>query len=490
VTKHDEWLERALQLHERGRLDEAEALYRELLARAPEHAETLHLLGVVQHQRGRYESAIELIGRAIAANGRAARFHNSLGVAYCAVGRFDQAEASYRRALALEPGFVEAMSNLGNVLHRRGDLAGAVALYRRALALEPGNAVFHNNLGTAFADRGEIEEAENSYRRALALSRDYADAHFHLGLVRLLRGDYAAGWREYEWRWRMKSFVTPPREFEQPQWRGEPLDGRRILIHVEQGFGDTLQFVRYVPEVAKRGGRVVLEAPREMMELFAGVDGVAELVRRGPDPPAFAWHCPLMSLPLAFGTELATVPAAVPYIRVDPARAARWRERVAGIGSPKVGVVLAGRRTWKAHYDRALPPEALSLLAGVGSLALVSLQKDPKLEPAAAAVTDLAPELADFADTAAAICALDLVVAADTAAAHLAGALGKPVWILLPHVADWRWLLDRSDSPWYPTARLYRQDRPGDWQKPLERVVAGLRRLAAGDRSVLRPERR
>src|SRR5665213_1627265 len=268
-----EALERALQLHERGRLDEAEALYRRILVHAPDHAETLHLLGALAHQRGQHEAAIALIGKSIARDGRAAVAHNSLGVAYHALARLDEATASYRRALALDPRFAEAWSNLGNTLHQQGDFKGAEDSYRRALAIAPETAEIHNNFGTTLYDQGDFKGAEEHYRQALRLRPDYPDAHFHLAGIHLRRGDFAVGWREYEWRWRMKRFVMPARPFKQPQWHGEPLNGARILIHAEQGFGDSLQFIRYVPLVAERGGKVVLEVPRELLRLFAGIAG-------------------------------------------------------------------------------------------------------------------------------------------------------------------------------------------------------------------------
>lgn len=480
MLTHAEALERALQFHEAGRLDEAEKAYRAILAREPRHAEALHLLGVARHQQGAHESAIRLIGKAITIEGASARFHNSLGIAYRAAGHFDEADASYRTALALDPNFAEAASNLGNVLHQRGNLADAIDCYRRALAIDARRAEFHNNLGTALFDQGDADTAETSFRRALFLNPQYPDAHFHLGLALLQRGAYAEGWREYEWRWSMASFVSPRREFKRPQWRGEPLGGADILIHVEQGFGDVLQFVRYVPLVAERAGKVLLETPKALMRLLTGIDGVAELVPYGQRPSNdFAWHCPIMSLPLAIGTELGTIPATVPYLGVDDLIAGHWRERIGKTPGIKVGCVLASGRVWKAHYQRSLPTTKLFELAGGSGIALFSLQKENPIGSANPyGVIDLAPDLTDFADTAAAIMALDLVVTVDTSVAHLAGALGKPVWIMLPHVADWRWLTARNDSPWYPSARLFRQMTPGDWTPVVAEVVDELRRFA------------
>ncbi len=471
-------LDSAVRLHEAGKLDDAELIYRATLARLPTHPEALHLLGCAQLQRGRYYEAAELIEKAIGIDSRAAQFYNSLGMAQRALNRRDQAEASYRRALEIEPNFAEAIGNLGNVLHHRGDLANAEALQRRAVALEPHQPVFHNNLGTTLYDQGDLAGAEDCFHSALVLDPKYPDAHFHLGLIMLHRGDYQAGWSEYEWRWRMRSFVTPLRNFNVPQWRGEKLNGARVLLHTEQGFGDMIQFARYVPLVARAGGTVVLEAPKELMRLFAGIAGTAEIVERGQPLPPVDYHCSLMSLPISFDTTVATIPASTPYFEIPTDIAEHWRRRLTN-PRHKVGLFAAGRVTWKAHYDRSVPTAVLASLALPG-IAFYSLQKNAPLEVPGTDVTDLTPEFKDFADTAAAILALDLVVTIDSAVAHLAGALGRPVWLLLHAMADWRWLIGRDDSPWYPTMRLFRQQKPGDWAEPIARVTAGLKSLTDG----------
>ena len=477
MTALDQALERALRLHESGRLAEAETIYRQILRAAPDHAETLHLLGALAHQRGRDAEAAELVARAVARKGDMPIFHNTLGIAYRALNRLDEAEAAYRRALALDPNFAEAHGNLGNLLHRKGDLDAAIEYQRRARDLEPGRAEFHSNLGTSLYDRGEFAAAEDCYRRAIALKPDYADAHFHLGVVRLHRGDFAEGWREYEWRWRASTFEQARRDFKQPQWRGEELKGARILLYPEQGFGDTLQFVRYAKLVAARGGRVWLESPPELLRLLSRIAGAERVFAAGTAPADFAWQCPLLSLPFAFGTELTTVPAAIPYLAAEPEAVARWRQRLASRPDLRVGLTWAGRRTHRRDRARSLPPEALAPLAGIQGAAFYALQKEAA-SPLAWA-EDLAPRLGDFADTAAAISALDLVVTADTAVAHLAGALGKPVFILLPWVSDWRWLEARADSPWYPTARLFRQRTPGGWDRVVTEVMQAIGQFRA-----------
>jgi tetratricopeptide (TPR) repeat protein len=465
-------LDRALQLHESGRLGEAEILYRQILGNAPDHAETLHLLGALAHQCGRDVEAAELIVRAIAQKGDVPVFHNSLGIAYRALKRFNEAESSYRRALLLDPDFAEALSNLGNLMHQKGDLDAALKYQRRARDIEPGRAEFHSNLGTSLYDCGDLAAAEDCYRRAISLKPDYADAHFHLGVIRLHRGDFREGWREYEWRWRASTFEHGRRDFKQPQWRGEDLKGAHILLYPEQGFGDTLQFVRYVKQVAASGGRVWLESPPELLRLLTRIEGAERVFANGTAPADFAWQCPLMSLPFAFGTELATVPVAIPYLAAEPEAASWWRQRLAARPGLRVGITWAGRRTHRRDRARSFSPAHLAPLADIKGAAFYSLQKEAATIPAWA--EDLTPGIGDFADTAAAISALDLVVTADTAVAHLAGALGTPVFILLPWISDWRWLEARADSPWYPTARLFRQQIPHDWGGVVTDVVQAI----------------
>lgn len=477
MTTLDQAFERALRLHESGKLDEAETLYRKILQRAPNQAETLHLLGALAHQRGRDDEAVDLVTRAITRKSDMAIFHNTLGIAYRALNRHEQAEVAYRRALAINPNFAEALSNLGNLLQRKGALDAAVEFQSRARDLEPGRAEFHSNLGTSLYDRGELAAAENCYRRALALKPDYADAHFHLGVVRLHRGDFAEGWREYEWRWRASTFEQARRDFKQPQWRGEELKGARILLYSEQGFGDTIQFVRYVKLVAARGGRVWLESPPELLRLFSRIEGAERVFATGTAPADYTWRCPLMSLPYALGTELATVPAEIPYLAADPEATTRWRDRLASCPGLRVGLTWAGRRTHRRDRARSLSPEVLAPLTGIKGAVFHSLQKEGA-SPLAWA-EDLAPSIGDFADTAAAISALDLVVTADTAVAHLAGALGKPVLILLPWVCDWRWFEMRTDSPWYPTARLFRQRTSDSWDGVVTGVVQAIGQFKA-----------
>jgi tetratricopeptide (TPR) repeat protein len=490
----------------------------------PRHAGSLNMLGVIAAQRGNYETAAELITQAIVMDGQEAAFylnlglvrreqgrlgealgcfrtavqlspmhpdsHNNMGVALAELGRQEAAAESYVRALHLNPLYAEAWNNLGNLRRDQGALPMAVVSYRQALAAQPDFADAYNNLGVALAEQGFADDALVAYERALALQPELADARYNRALLKLARGDWEAGWRDYEYRWQTRPMAAGWRAFAQPQWRGEPAAGFTLLIHAEQGFGDALQFMRYVPMVAARGLRVVLEVPAPLVRLVSGLAGVAQVVAQGGALPDFDLHVPMLSLPLAFATRLETIPAAVPYIRVREDRQARWAAKIAGPGV-KVGLVWAGNKRAGmpslAAIDRrrSLNPALLAPLFEVPGIRWVSLQKDG---PAGLPVLDLMGEVRDFADTAALMMGLDLVIAADTAVAHLAGALGRPVWLLNRYDGCWRWLRGRKDSPWYPNMELFTQKRPGDWGGVVSEVVGRLRGFAPYEpRPGLRP---
>ena len=341
------------------------------------------------------------------------------------------------------------------------------------MLLQPGRAELHYNLGSALQRQGLYAEALACYGRALALKPDYAEAHLNRSLALLLTGEFDEGWQEYEWRFAVARY---DRKFDQPLWSGEPLAGASILIHAEQGFGDTLQFVRYIPAVAERGGRVVLEVPESLVRLARTVAGASEVVAAGDPLPGFDCHCPLLSLPRVFKTNLATIPNAVPYLRVPAEASAGWAERIPTTPGPRVGIVWAGT-TVGAIDLRLLQP-----LWEVDGVSWFSLQVGERSGDISSLdgvkIADLSPWLADFAETAAAVCRLDLVISVDTSVAHLAGALGRPTWLLLRYPPEWRWLLEREDSPWYPTARLFRQRKEGDWPCVAREVAAALAQMA------------
>jgi tetratricopeptide (TPR) repeat protein len=438
----------------------------------------------------RPEEALASLDQALAMRPDYAEAWANRGNALRVLDRAQDALASYGRATALRPDFADAFSNQGNLLQDLDRLEDAVASYDHALALRPDHADALANRGVALRVLGRYADALDSYDRALALRPGHALARGNRSLCLLQTGDLARGWVEHEWRWRTARMAAQGQRFAQPPWRGaEDLAGKTILLHAEQGFGDTLQFSRYVAPVAARGARVVLEVARPLARLLASLDGVDTLISGGDRLPPFDLHCPLMSLPLAFGTTLETIPPPV-RLTVAPARVADWQRRLADVPGRRVGLVWAGSADKSHPEGRAIDRRRSTSLAGLAPLAavpcvsFVSLQKG---EPAAQAATpppgmtlwDPTAELNDFADTAALVAALDLVITVDTAVAHLAGSLNRPVWILTQFDQCWRWLLGRTDSPWYPTARLFRQPVLGDWDTVAAEVAAALRAFAA-----------
>jgi Tetratricopeptide repeat/Glycosyltransferase family 9 (heptosyltransferase) len=448
----------AMRLYRMRQLPEAEAICRKILTTEPQNAEVLHLIGMIASTAQHYDVAVAFIRKAIALDDGRASFHAGLGRAYRFLWRLDEAVQSCRRSLAIDPALADAHYELGATLYQQGRVVEAMECCRHAIELEP----------------------------------NHVNAHCKLGTAHMLLGEWAIGWAEYEWRLRGCELHQEPHGLAPRRWRGEPLAGARILIHAETGLGETLQYVRFVPLVAARGGRVVLEVQPELHRLLSGYLATDAVVPRGASIPDCIWHCPLVSLPHVLGTELATVPSKIPYVTVPPGASQVWSTRLGDIGL-RIGLVWAGEPTRK--WDRVRSLRQLSLLAPLGEidgLTLFSLQKGAAAEeasdlPAGLKLVDLSPHLHDFADTAAAIAGLDLVITADTSVVHLAGALGKPIWIMLAHVADWKWLIGREDSPWYPTARLFRQPALGAWDAVIEHITGELRRLVEGDRSVLHP---
>ncbi len=442
---------------------------------------------------------------------------NSLGLAFHGTGDYSEAVRSFETALRATPGAGAIAYNLGNARRELGDIPGAMAAYVKALELGPPVPEMFNNLGLLFQETGDAAHAITAYRSALGLDASFLPAALNLGYISiqerqpalavavlesalghhpehpdvhwllshalLVMGEYARGWKEYEWRWEKMRNATYRRKDASRQWTGEPLAGKRILLYAEQGLGDAIQCARYIPMVAAAGGVVVVECQPELVELMRTVRGVAEVVVRGAEVPACALECPLMSLPGVFGTTLATVPKEVPYMVPDPAKAAVWEawSRDGGAGR-RIGVVWAGNPSHRNDMRRSLPASYLSGLMEAGDVRWISLQKgergDRRLEvPRGVQIEHMGERLHDLADTAALLMQLDLVITVDTAVAHLAGALGRPVWVVLPYAPDWRWLLEGEGTVWYPTARLYRQPAPGNWGAVIARVVADLASL-------------
>lgn len=447
------------------------------LARRPAYAEALNNRGNALAALGRREEALASFDRALALRPDRAPMWSSRGRVLQEAGRVEEALASFESALRLRPGDVDSLCDLGDALQSLGRDADALARFDEALAVDPRSVPALTNRGNVLAALGRHDEALASFRQALALSPEDPEVLWNMGLVLLALGEYASGWPLYEQRWKAPSLKMAPRESDRPRWQGwEVLEGRSVLLHAEQGFGDAIQFIRFAREVAARGAMVTVACAPALQRLFLQADGVRQVMVPGRDPlPDFDFHAPLMSLPQALGTKLVSLPAP-PYLAA-PQAAPRWLERP-GPGL-RVGLAWFGNPEFPQARLKACPAHLLAPVVATPGCRFVSLQ----LGAARADVAELGPgvvdagdELRDFADTAAIVAALDLVITIDTAVAHLAGALSKPVWILLPFAADWRWLVGRDDSPWYPSARLYRQAVPGDWTPVLARVAQDLLR--------------
>lgn len=475
-------LNRGNALTKLGRLDQALTAYDVGLRTRPHYAEAHYNRGNVLKELGQPLEALTSYDAALRDNPDYAEAHSNRGSVLTALGRTNEALAAYDATLSIKPDDAQAHYNRGNVLHVLDRLEEALAAYDTALRLAPDSVETQVNRGNTLAASGRPDAALTAYQTALRTVPDLAVAHYNCGLLHLLSGRFEEGWRGYEYRWQVDGVQGGQRRHtESPMWQGEPAYGRTILLWAEQGFGDAIQFVRYVPLLVGLGWRVVLEVPPPLTRLFAGIAGVS-VVAIGDSLPSFDVQCPLLSLPLLLATRIGTIPAPVPYSALGQDAIASWSSRLPRDGL-RVGVVWQGDRRHRNDKNRSFHPEQFSPLGDVPGVHLVSLQKDAGAEP----LTRLSPdgsiqtlgsdyERGDFLDTAAVIMALDMVIGADTAVMHLAGTLGRPVWVALPSVADWRWMREREDNPWYPTMRLFRQTQPGDWDGVFARIAAELRR--------------
>lgn len=397
-------------------------------------------------------------------------------------GDNDKALGLIARALGVAPNFPEALNNMGNVLSEMGRREDALLSFKEAVAQKPDYTIAHNHLGSTLLGLGRLDEAAAGYEKAIALNPEFAEAHFNLGRLYLLMGRYGEGWKECGWRRQVEEFHHAHRPYPQPVWDGGDPDGKTLFFYPEQGLGDLLQFVRYLPLVAARGGRIILEMPSQMARLFEGFDGAHTLVPSEAPLPDFDCHASLLDLPGIMGTTLENIPAPPSYISADAELTGAWAGRLGPWEDFRVGLVWEGNPDNTENARRSIDPVLLKPLAQIPGVSLYSLQVGRDGEAKAVlgdAITDLAPELKDFAETAAIIRNLDLVVSVDTAVAHLAGALGHQAWTLLSFVPDWRWLLDRDDCPWYPSMRLFRQKTAGDWPSVVKRLAAAIIKEAA-----------
>jgi tetratricopeptide (TPR) repeat protein len=461
----------------------AEALCRRALALSPDYVAAHRLLPELLRERNDVDGAHAAYERLLQLDPGNFIALNNAGLMLRAARRTEEAEAHFARALALKPG--DPTIRFNQLASRRDDtgLEEAIECCRRSLERTPDSSEVLTNLGVTLHFAGHFDEALTCVERAVALEPDNHQAHFNLAAILLLRGDFARGWREYEHRWPVAEVKKP--EFRQPQWEGEDLAGKTILLQSEQGFGDTIQCLRYVPAIAARAGRVLLRTERGLVRLAASVPSNPVILPPDAAMPPFDVWCPLLSLPRIFGTLAHTIPADIPYLHPRAALAERWHRRLADLRGLKVGLVWGGNEKHANDFRRSIPFGMLAPILATAGASFASLQIGPRSADLATlpadTVADLAAELRDFAETAGAIANLDLVIAVDTAVAHAAGAMGRPVWLMLPLCPDWRWLLPWGDaSPWYPTMRLYRQRKLGDWPDVVARVAADLGTLAAG----------
>ncbi|MFN3077509.1 MAG: tetratricopeptide repeat protein [Alphaproteobacteria bacterium] len=517
----------AVERHVAGDTTSAAAIYRQILAVRPAHPETLHNLGLLEMQAGRTTEAEDLFRRSLEARPGYLAAMKSLAAILVGTARGPEAETLYGEILNANPDDHDCLNALGRQRFERNDPEAAVALFERAAALSPTNGEYQTNLGAMCRIVGRFQQSAQALRRAVQIqpasaeswsnlsstlkmlggfdeamacirragrvNPSFAAARWNESLTLLLQGAYEEGWKLYDWRWKTAGFPSPIRQFPQPAWQGEDLSGRRLLVHWEQGFGDTLQFARYLPLLKARGATIIFESQKALLRLFRGLEGVDELVEVATPLPPFDVYVALMSIPALVGTTLATIPAKVPYLTADQALRTEWFDRlgwnkeVDGTRPLRVGLVWAGSDTHGDDRFRSPGLAALTGLLTVPGTRFYSLQFGPRRDDMQAVASflnthpmpDLGGSFADFADTAAVVSGLDLVISIDTSVVHLAGALGKPVWMLTPFAPDWRWLLGRNDSPWYPNQRLYRQPAPGPaWADVIARIRNDLLILA------------
>ena len=458
----------------RGKPEEAVNICRKILAQFPRDARIHYVLGFALAQTGKLEEAVASYREALRLNPDFFEVRVNLGVLLGGAGRHDEAIAEFSEAVRIRPEAAVVHVNLSNAFRNHWLIDQAIASAERALALNPSLAEAHLSLGAALACKGRFDRAIAVYRDAIRIRPEFAAAHLNLALALLVTGNLQQGLPEYEWRQRCAA-VLPPRRFGQPAWNGENLNGKTILLYAEQGLGDTIHFIRYAPMVARMGGKVLLECPPALVRLLNNFPGVERIVPTGQAPGEFDLHCALPSLSLMFKTTLDSIPAAIPYLLPEPNAVETWRARIDRSGKQlQVGLAWAGSAENLNDRNRSIPLAKFAPLALGDRVRFHSLQITPPPVNAGIAVTDWSGHLKDFADTAALIANLDLIISVDTAVAHLAGAMGKKLWLVLPFPPDWRWLLDRSDSPWYPTARLFRQDVPGDWDGVIRRLAGQL----------------
>jgi tetratricopeptide (TPR) repeat protein len=470
-------------LKELNQLDAAVASYDQAIGIKPDFAQAYSNRGNALKELKQLDAAVCSFDHAIRIQPDYAEAHSNRGNALKELKQLDAAVASYDRAIGINPDYAQAFYNRGTALQELGQLDAAVASYDRAISIKPDHAKAYSNRGTAQQQLRQLDAAVASYDHAICIQPDYAHAHWNKSLALLLSGKFSNGWELYEWRWHREGAEQFKRDFKQPLWLGaEPLQGKTILLHSEQGLGDTLQFCRYARLVAASGARVIAEVPKALIGLLQGLEGVTEWVEMGKPLPLFDFHCPLLSLPLAFKTNIGSIPNRQAYLRGNREKMAKWENKLGAKTKRRIGLVWSGSTIHENDHNRSI--RLSSLLDYLPEKHdYVSLQKELRDVDKASLegcvrLKHFGEALTDFSETAALCELMDLVISVDTSVAHLSGALGKTTWVLLPYVPDWRWLLDRDDSPWYSSASLYRQDTDRDWKSVFTRIRADLTRLS------------
>ena len=506
-------VKKGMSLHQQGNLEEAQVIYEQILNSEPDHFDALQLLGVLFAQIKKYSQSVKLLSNALKINPNHPGTYSNRGISLKELRFFDEALSSFDQAIAINPDYGDAHYNRGNTLmelkrfdealssfdqaiivnpehtqayNNRGNTLKllkrfdeALSSYDQAIAIRPDYPEAYNNRSNILKELKQFDKALANYNHAISIDPDYADAYFNKSTLLLLRGDYREGWQLYEWRWKQKHNINSLRSYKKPVWVGnESLTNKTLLIIIEQGFGDYIQFIRYALLAEQLGAKVILEVPLVLMKLTSTLKGHFIFVESGKLLPEFDYYCPVVSLPLAFKTSVETIPAALPYLYVDEAKKQQWNKRLVKQSRLRIGIVWAGNPDHKNDHNRSLLLKKFSSLLRL-PFEFHSLQKDIREVDAQTIINfphiyQHQDELHDFSDTAALIDAMDIIISVDTSVAHLAGAMGKKLWLLLPYLPDFRWMLDREDSPWYPSARLYRQEKINDWNSVLKNLEADL----------------
>jgi len=470
-------------LYKTGKIEEATRYCRKATTLNPHNAFAWLDLGGTLAIQGKTEEALQAYRMAVKIKPDLSHAEYNIGLLLGEQRNYQMAIGHYRRAVELQPDHAGAWNNLSSALRITGQYEEAIGCCKKALQLNPVFENAHMNIGLTLQEQGRLEHVLPHYERALELAPDYAGAHFNRAVWYLLQGNFARGWEEFEWRWQLDDLKRYQRRFTQPEWDGTPGDGRTILVYTEQGLGDTFQFIRYVPLLAQKGFSVIIQCDLRVREILAGITGAAQIIAFDESPPPFDVYAALMSLPRLFGTELASIPAQVPYLHADTEHVEHWKSRIGETDGLKVGICWRGNPDHRNDINRSIDVGYFAGVARLPGIRLFSIQKplseqDASNLPGSGAIVELGSQLDSgpdkFLDTAAVMQHLDLVITVDTSVAHIAGALARPVWLLLPYVPDWRWMLKCEDSPWYPTMRLFRQQTFGDWSSVFVQVEVAL----------------